>query len=218
MRNSPSLTWISCQSCCSRAGGETHHPVEDGEEVADGLGEFDHGEFAGVAEVDGAGDVVGAVHQAHEARAEIVNVAEGPGLDAVAVKGDGLVAQGLDDEVGDDAAIIRVHARAIGIQDAGDLDAQVVLTAVVEEQGLGAAFAFVGSGAGADGVDVAPVVLRLGMDGRITTDLAGGGLQDLGPHPLGQAEHVDGSVTGHVQARLDEARRRRDPIDCSGGK
>ena len=133
--------------------------------VADGLGEFDHGEFTRVSEVDGAGKVVGAVHQAHEARDEVVHVAEGPGLGTVAVKGNGLVAQGLDDEVGDDPAVVGVHAGAVGVEDAGDLDTQLVLTAVVEEQGLGAAFAFVVAGAGADGVDVAPVVHRLGMAG-----------------------------------------------------
>ncbi len=163
-------------------------------EVADGLGEFDHGEFARVPEVDGASKVVGAVHQAHEALDEVVHVAEGTGLGAVAIKGDGLVAQGLDDEVGDDPAVIGVHAGAVGIEDAGDLDAQVVLTAVVEEQGLGAALAFVIAGAGADGVDVAPILLRLGMDLGVAINLAGGGLQDLGPHPLGQAEHVDGPM------------------------
>ena len=42
------------------------------------------------------------------------------------------------------------------IEDAGDLDAQAVLALVVEEQGLGAALAFVVAGARTDGVYVAP--------------------------------------------------------------
>ncbi len=87
-----------------------------------------------------------------------------------------------------------MHARAVGVEDASDLDAQVVLTAVIEEQGFGAALALVIAGAGADGVDVAPVVLWLGVDGGVTINLAGGGLKDLGFDPFGQAEHVDGPM------------------------
>lgn len=45
-----------------------------------------------------------------------------------------------------------------------------------------------------DGVDVAPVVLGLGVDGGVAIDLAGGGLKDLGFDPLGQAKHVNGAV------------------------
>ena len=84
--------------------------------------------------------------------------------------------------------------RSIGIEDAGYLDAQVVLTAVVEEQRLGAAFALVVTGPGASGVDVAPVGLRLRVDLRIAIDLAGGGLEDLGLDAFGQAQHVDGPM------------------------
>ena len=160
----------------------------------DGLGQLDHAEFAGIAQVDGAGEVVRAPHEADEALDEIVHIAEGAGLATVAVEGDGLVAQGLDDEVGDDAAVVGVHARAVGVEDAGDLDAQAVLAAVVAKEGLGAALAFVVAGAGADGVDVAPVVLWLGVDGGVAIDLAGGGLKDLGLDPFGQAQHVDGAV------------------------
>ena len=80
------------------------------------------------------------------------------------------------------------------IEDAGDLDAQAVLAAVVEEERLRAALACVVAGVRTDGVDVAPVMLGLGMDDRVAVDLAGGGLEDLGFDPLGQAEHVDGAV------------------------
>ena len=67
-----------------------------------------------------------------------------------------------------------------------------MLAAVVEEQGLGAALALVIAGARPDGVDVAPVVLRLGMDRRVAINLTGGGLQDLGLDLLGQAQQLDG--------------------------
>ena len=46
------------------------------------LRQLQHGELAGVAEVDRAGDVVGRVHQAHEALDQVVDVAEGARLRA----------------------------------------------------------------------------------------------------------------------------------------
>ena len=87
-----------------------------------------------------------------------------------------------------------MHARAVGVEDARDLDGQAVLAVVVEEQGLGAALAFVVAGARADGVDVPDIGLRLRVDLWVAIDLAGGGLEDLGLGALGQAEHVDGAV------------------------
>ncbi len=115
-------------------------------------------------------------------------------MGAVTIDGDGLIAQGLDNKVGDNAAVVGVHVRTVSVEDAGDLDAQTVLTAVIEEKRLGAAFALIVAGAGTDGVDVAPVAFGLGVDDGVTVDLAGGGLEDLGFDPLGQAEHVDGAV------------------------
>jgi len=59
------------------------------------------------------------------------------------------------------------NARAVGVEDARDLDPQLVLAVVIEEQRLGAALAFVVAGAHADRVDVAPVVFGLRMDVRV---------------------------------------------------
>jgi len=87
-----------------------------------------------------------------------------------------------------------MHARAVGVEDARHLDRQAVLPPVVEEQGLGAALAFVVAGAEADGIDIAPIAFGLGMHRRVAIDLGGRCLHDLGPQPLGQAQHVDGAV------------------------
>ena len=81
----------------------------------DGLGQLNHGEFAGVAEVDRAGEVVGHVHQSHEAFDQVVHIAKRTGLRAVAVEGDGLALQRLDDKVAHHAAVVGVHPRADGI-------------------------------------------------------------------------------------------------------
>ena len=158
------------------------------------FGQFLDGEFCRVAGVDRAGEIVRGCHQADKGLDQVVHVAEGAGLAAVAVDGDRLVLQGLHDEVGHHPAVVGVHVGAVGVEDAGHLDPEFVLAVVVEEQGLGAAFALVVAGAEADGIDMAPVVLLLRVDLGVAVHLAGRGLEDLGPHPLGQAEHVDGAV------------------------
>jgi len=60
-----------------------------------------------------------------------------------------------------------MHVRAVGVENARDLDAQLVLAVVVEEQGLGAALAFVVAGADAPmaRVHVAPVVFARSLRG-----------------------------------------------------
>ena len=67
---------------------------------------------------------------------------------------DVLVVQRLNDEIGNDTAVVGLHARAVGIEDSGDLDLQSVLAPIVEEQGLGATLAFVIARARANRIDV----------------------------------------------------------------
>ena len=74
--------------------------------------------------------------------------------------------QRLHDEVRDDAAIVRVHARSVGVEDSHDLDVEPVLAVIVEEQGLGAALALVVARRGPDRIDVAPVLFGLRMNRR----------------------------------------------------
>ena len=148
-----------------------------------------------IADVDRSREVVGrVVHQAQPAVEQVVDVAEGAGLHAVAIDGDVLVPERLDDEVRHHAPVVGMHARAVGIEDARHLDAQFVLAVIVEEQRLRTALALVVAGARSDRIDAAAVALDLGVDGRVAVDLAGRGLEDLGPNPLGQAQHVDGAV------------------------
>jgi hypothetical protein len=130
------------------------------------------------------------VHQAHKAFNEVVHVAKRAGLRAVAVEGDGLTLQRLDDEVAHHAAVFGVHARAVGVEDARDLDVYAVLAAVVEEQGFGAALAFVVARARTDRVGLAPVAFGLRMDFGVAVDLAGGCLKDLRTSALGQPPRV----------------------------
>jgi hypothetical protein len=55
-----------------------------------------------------------------------------------------------------------MHAGAVGVEEARDLDAQFVLAVIVKEQGLGAALALIVAGVRADRFSMAPVVFPLG--------------------------------------------------------
>ena len=165
------------------------------------LGELEHGEFSGVADIDRTGDAF-RVHEADEAFDEVVDIAEGAGLGAVTVDGDVFPFEGLDDEVGNNATVVRQHSWSVGVEDADHADIDVVLTMVIEKERLRAAFAFVVAGADTDGVDAAFIGLRLGVDFRIPVDLGSGGLEDAGFDSLGQSETVDGSHHGRF-GRLD---------------
>ena len=77
----------------------------------------------------------------------------------------GFAAERLLHEVGDDAAVVGLQARAVGVEDADDVGVDVVVAVVGHGGGFGEALGFVVDGAWADGVDVAPVGFDLRMHG-----------------------------------------------------
>src|SRR4051812_6723333 len=81
----------------------------------DVLREVEDRELPRVAEVDR--EMLAALGEQHEPADQIVDVAEAPRLRAVSVDRDGLVREGLPDEVRDRAAVVRAHARAVGVED-----------------------------------------------------------------------------------------------------
>ena len=166
----------------------------------DQFGQLANGELYRVTQVDRAretGCAVGAtgqIHEADEAFDQVVYIAKAAGLLAAAVQGYVLALQRLHDEVADHATVVGVHARAIGVEDAGHADVKLVLAVIVKKKGFGAALTFVVAASDTDGVNVAPVGLSLRVDGGVTIDFAGAGLKDLGAQALGQPQHVDGTV------------------------
>ena len=165
------------------------------------FGKLEHGELTGIAKVHRADDLL-LLHETHESVDKVVDIAERTGLGAFTINGEIFPLKGLDDEVGDDTAVIGKHAWAVGVEDADDADIDAVLAMVVEEECLGGALPLVVAGAQADGIHMAPVGLGLGMDIGIAIDLGGGGLEDTGFHPLCQSQAVDGPDHGGLH-RLD---------------
>src|SRR5690606_32353615 len=107
---------------------------------------------------------------------QVIDVAEGASLGAVAVDGNGSAGEGLNAEVRDDAAVGGGGTRAVGVEDAGDSRVEPLLADVFGDEGVGVALAFVVAGARPGGVHVAPVGLGLGMDLGVAVDLGGGRL------------------------------------------
>ena len=136
----------------------------------------------------------GRTHQAHEAFDQVVHITEGTGLGAVSVEGDRLPAKRLHDEIGDDTAVVRVHARPVRVEDPSHADIDAILTMIIEEQRLGASLSFIVAGPRTDGVHAPPIALGLRLNQGIAIDLAGRRLEDFGLGPLRQPEHVDGAV------------------------
>ena len=130
-------------------------------------------------------------HVAAKGLNQVVAVLEAAGLGAVPEDGDVLVAEGLHDEVGDHAAVLRMHVRTIRVEDAHHAHVHVVFPDVVRGKRLRDALALVVAAADADRVHIAPVAFDLRMHRGIAIDFGGRGMQQLGAMRLGEFEHVE---------------------------
>jgi len=137
------------------------------------LGQLLYGDLLRVSKVYRPGEVPGAVHEGDKALHHVIHVAEAAGLGAVAEDRQGHISQRLDDKIADDPAVIDIHIGAIGIENPGHLDLNLVLPVIIEAEGLGAALAFVIAGSQADGINVSPIGFRLWMDLGVAIDFAG---------------------------------------------
>ena len=79
-------------------------------------------QLVGVAQVERASDLVAAISECQQRPRPCRRRSRTTASAAVAVDGERLPAQRLDDEVRDDAAVLLVHARPVGVEDARNLD------------------------------------------------------------------------------------------------
>src|SRR5207253_2041235 len=122
-------------------------------------GDVPHGALLGVAEVHGRGHAI-VLHERHEPAHEVIDVTEAARLRAVAIDSERAAGERLHDEVADDATVVRIHARSVGVEDARDAHVEPA-TLKVHHQGLGAALAFVVAGARPGARGIASVALAL---------------------------------------------------------
>ena len=160
-------------------------------------GQLEHRALVGVPDVDRSG--LRRVQQGQQPAHLVVDVAQAPGLGAVPVDREGPAGEGLHDEVGDDASVTGRQPRAVGVEDPDDRHVGAVGPVLGHGQGLGEPLGLVVDAARAHRVDVAAVVLRLGVDQGFAVDLAGGGEQEAGPVLPGQHQQAAGPLAAHGQ-------------------
>jgi hypothetical protein len=117
------------------------------------------------------------IHELHQSFDEIVDILERARLLAIAVDGDVLALQCLDDEVAHDAAVVGVHAGSEGVEDASYAHLCVSLGVIGVHHGLRHALAFIIASAGTDRIHMAPIALLLRMYFWVAIDFRGGGEQ-----------------------------------------
>src|SRR5690606_725003 len=115
----------------------------------DQTGDFEDAKFNRIADIDGLEADVWTTVESEQGIDRVFNVAERACLRAVAKNADGLIAQRLHYEVRNNAPIVRRHAGAIGIENAGDAGIRAVLARIVGAKGLGGALSLVVTGPGA---------------------------------------------------------------------
>jgi hypothetical protein len=162
----------------------------------DSLGEVENGELVAATNVDRSSVIT--VHEKDKTIDEVVNVLERSGLLAVTVNGHVLALESLDDEVGDNSAVVRVHTRTKGVENTGDSDIDTVLSHVTVGEGLSDTLALIVTGSGTDTVDVTPVVLSLGVLLGVTVHLRGGSDKEPCLGSLGETKHVERAHEGSL--------------------
>ena len=88
--------------------------------------EFKHRKLTRITEINRTvTDGCGRLHEANKTLDEIIAIAEGAGLLAIAIDRDGFALQGLHNKIRDDTTILRVHARTIGVENTSDFNFEV---------------------------------------------------------------------------------------------
>src|SRR4051812_41547810 len=186
-----------------------------------GLRQPEHGQLVvGVPDVDR--QVLVRLGERHEPANGVVGVAEAARLRSVAEYRERLTCERLLDERHRRSAVVPAHPRPVRIEDPGDTRVDALLVVVRHRQRLGVALRLVVHAARADGVDVAPVRLRLRRHQRVAVDLARRREQEPRALVLREAERVVSPVRpdlervqrqAHVVDRARDGRQVVDDVD-----
>jgi hypothetical protein len=102
---------------------------------------------------------------------QVVDVAHGTRLRAVACDGDGLIGEGLSNEGRDGSTVVGAHSLAEGVEDSNDAGIHPVGAAVCHRHRLGEPLGLVVDTARTHRVDVSPVRLGLLTHVRVAVHL-----------------------------------------------
>src|SRR5205807_3691118 len=147
-----------------------------------------------ITDIDRSSNIRRRLHESEECVNQIIDITEGAGLRAVAIDGDVTAKQRLYNEIRDHPPVVRVHTRAISIEDPSDLDLQLMLPPIVKKQCFCTALSFIITRARPNRVNVPPIILDLRMDTRIAVNFGCGCLEDSCPQTFSKAQHIDSPV------------------------
>ena len=189
---------------------EVLHRRRGPRELSDEVSEFEHGDLLGITQVHRV--IGGRLSRQDEAAHEVGDEAQAARLGPVAVDGEGLATQGLDDEVGDHSPIARGETWPVGIENTHHAHGELVVTVVGVRNRFAEALGFVVDRARTRGIDVAPVVLGLRVNERIAVHLRGRGHHERGPRIKRHIERAASALAAHGQSgegASEVGRRRR---------
>lgn len=104
---------------------------------------------------------------------------------------DRLILQRLQDEIGNHAAVVHVHARPVSVENSRDTHIDILLFGVRVAERLRDTFALVVAGAWSDWIHVAPIGLWLRVHVGIAVHFGCAGDEHLGADAFRQPQHVD---------------------------
>ena len=136
---------------------------------------------------------------ARNPRTSSLDVAEAPGLVAVAVDRERFAAQRLHDEVRHHPPVVGLHPRPVGVEDPHDAHVEATRAVVRHRDRFSESFGLVVDAANTDRVDVAPVRLGLGVHERVAVHLARRGLEEPGIVARRQLEEFTGAAAADVE-------------------
>ena len=163
----------------------------------DFLGELENGDFGGVADVHWLGEI--AEEEPVDAVDEVGYVAETSGLITFPEDGQRLSSQDLTHEGRQDSAVVQTHPRPVCVEDADDMGFDSVVPVVGHRDGFGKAFGLVVAASGTDRVDVAPVILALGVNLGVAVDLGGACQKESRVFGFGESKGVVGAERSDLE-------------------
>src|SRR5438270_4712539 len=146
------------------------------------------------------------LRQGNEAVNFVTHVAEAARLVAIAVNRERFAAQSLLHEIGDDASVIELHARAVGIKDANDARVHFVITVVGHGYRFGETLGLVVNRARPDRVHIPPIGFLLRMLQGISVTLRRGRDEILRAVFMSDVEGVKGANGADLE--------RGNPMNC----
>ena len=161
------------------------------------FGKLHNRDFLRVANVDR--QVVIAQQQAVDTFHQIIDVAEGAGLGAIAKHGQSFAPDSLAEECRQHPAVVDAHTRAVSIENADDAGVHFVVVVIGHGDGFEEALGLIVHAAWANGVDIAPILFRLRMLEWIAVHFGGGGYQDSGIFFFRQAQAIVGAMSADFQ-------------------